>query len=311
MGENYIRIFFFRLNVTNGKQTARGFPSFRSALLTRPVDVYHRLSRYIDDEENFLKNDPKCHKECKSVYTDRNKIGSLKGRQEQGAQPSNSFSLNKSGCVISRTTLPTTLDAKTCCFICGKSRDPMMELKWNAFQQWLDSVSQSDALLELEIYVDKLSQAFESSVKEDILTKINQVKHAALLLHPLWIAFEETLGPTSKFWSMFIEMMYIAERYIVGERLGAWSAHLAEVQSMLPYVISSKHFKYSNCLPAYVYDMQMLEVTHPQVFQKFSEALFAVCQSERAFCGTWTDLALEQTYNRERKSSSFKGISQN
>ena len=74
----------------------------------------------------------------------------------------------------------------------------MMELKWNAFQQWLDSVSQSDALLELEIYVDKLSQAFESSVKEDILTKINQVKQALLLLHPLWVAFEETLGPTSK-----------------------------------------------------------------------------------------------------------------
>ena len=32
--------------------------------------------------------------------------------------------MNKSGCVASRTTLPTTLDAKTCCFICGKSRDP-------------------------------------------------------------------------------------------------------------------------------------------------------------------------------------------
>ena len=95
---------------------------------------------------------------------------------------------------------------------------------------------------------------------------------------------------------MFIE---IAEKYIVSERSGAWSAHLAEVQSILPYVISSKHFKYSNCLPAYVYDMQMLEVTHPQVFQKFSEELFAVCQSERAFCGTWTDLALEQTYNRD------------
>ena len=62
---------------------------------------------------------------------------------------------------------------------------------------------------------------------------------------------------------MFIEMVFIAKRYIVPERSGVLSAHLAEVQSMLPYVISSKHFKYSNCLPAYLYDMQMLEVTHP------------------------------------------------
>lgn len=67
------------------KLTARGFPSFRSALLTRQDDVYHRLSQYIDDEEDFLKNDPKCHKECKSVYTDRNKLEALKGRQEQEA----------------------------------------------------------------------------------------------------------------------------------------------------------------------------------------------------------------------------------
>ena len=78
---------------------------------------------------------------------------------------------------------------------------------------------------------------------------------------------------------------------------------------MLPNIISSKHFKYSNCSPAYLYYMQMLEVTHPQVFQKFSEGLFIVCQSERAFCGTRTDLALEHTYNREGKSSLFKDIS--
>ena len=32
--------------------------------------------------------------------------------------------MNKSGCVTSRKTLPTALDAKTCCFICGKRCHP-------------------------------------------------------------------------------------------------------------------------------------------------------------------------------------------
>ena len=106
------------------KFTARGFPSFRSALLTRCDDVCHRSFQYIDDEEGYLKNYPKCLKERESVYTYENKILALRGKKEQEAgELSGSLSMDTVSCVISQATLSTKINDNICCFICKKSSD--------------------------------------------------------------------------------------------------------------------------------------------------------------------------------------------
>ena len=56
--------------------------------------------------------------------------------------------------------------------------------------------------------------------------------------------------------------------------------------------------------------MSKLPETHADVHQEFEEGKFNVRQLPGAFNGVWSDLALEQTYNKEGKSSLFKGISQ-
>ncbi|KAG1660796.1 Heat shock protein [Nymphon striatum] len=50
--------------------------------------------------------------------------------------------------------------------------------------------------------------------------------------------------------------------------------------------------------------------TAPEVHEEFAAGKFTVHQTARDFNGVWTDLALEQTYNREGKTSLFKGITQ-
>ena len=189
--------------------------------------------------------------------------------------------------------------------------EAMLHLKWNAFHQWLDFRNQSDSLLDLDMHLNELLHLIETANKPQIETKIVQIKEDLLLLQPLWIAFEDTLGPTAKYWSMFIDMVQVLKRYIRAERSGNWKEHLVEVQNMIPFLVSARHVKYANCLPEYLHDMQQLEETHPEVYLHFSNGNFPVYQSQSSFCGTWTDLTLEQTYNKEGKTSLFKGISQN
>ncbi|KAG1649605.1 hypothetical protein GQR58_028853 [Nymphon striatum] len=50
--------------------------------------------------------------------------------------------------------------------------------------------------------------------------------------------------------------------------------------------------------------------TAPEVHEEFAAGKFTVHLTAGDFNGVWTDLALEQTYNREGKTSLFKGIKQ-
>ena len=57
--------------------------------------------------------------------------------------------------------------------------------------------------------------------------------------------------------------------------------------------------------------MRDLEEKHPAVYNNFIRGRFTVHRTEGRFNGTWTDMALEQTYNKEGKTSLGKEISQN
>ena len=79
---------------------------------------------------------------------------------------------------------------------------------------------------------------------------------------------------------------------------------------MLPYTVSSGHSKYMSCLQIHLNEMNNLPQSAPEVHQAFEEGNFRVHATEGGFNGVWTDLALEQTYNKEGRTSLFKGITQ-
>ena len=110
---------------------------------------------------------------------------------------------------------------------------------------------------------------------------------------------------------MYVDMVSILKRFIKAERAGKWMEHLAEIQHMLPNIVAAKHTNYMSCLPLYLKEMRDRKEKHPAVYNNFIRGRFTVHRTEGRFNGVWTDMALEQTYNKEGETSLVKGISQN
>ena len=86
--------------------------------------------------------------------------------------------------------------------------------------------------------------------------------------------------------------------------------HLAEIQQMLPYIVAAKHTNYMSCLPLHLREMRDLEEKHPAVHNNFIRGRFTVHHTEGRFNGVSTDMALEQTYNKEGKTSRERNLTE-
>ncbi|GFR98053.1 hypothetical protein ElyMa_004491300 [Elysia marginata] len=98
-------------------------------------------------------------------------------------------------------------------------------------------------------------------------------------------------------------MVLILRRYIHAERCGNWRGHLIEVRIMLPYLITAGHRKYASCVP-----MEELPDRYPGLYAAFLKGNFTVHHTSSFHNGVWTDMAIEQSYNKEGKTTLFKGI---
>ena len=67
---------------------------------------------------------------------------------------------------------------------------------------------------------------------------------------------------------------------------------------MLPFVVAAKHTKYMACLPLYRNKMPQ---THPEVYNEFINGNFTIRHKQDKANDIWSDLALEQTYNKKGK----------
>lgn len=188
--------------------------------------------------------------------------------------------------------------------------EAMFMLKWESFEKWLAQNNEIETLAAVSSALENLRNACEMKDKQNVSAVIDEVKTKLATVDQLWKDFDRTLGLTARLWTMYIEIVLILKRFIHAERVGLWKEHLEEVQNMLPYVVSSGHSKYMSCLPIYLSEMNNLPLSAPDVHQEFMAGNFNVHVTEGCFNGVWTDLALEQTYNKEGKTLLFKGITQ-
>ena len=97
---------------------------------------------------------------------------------------------------------------------------------------------------------------------------------------------------------------------IYAERIGNWRLHLQESRNMLPYLVSVGHHKYVSCLPHCLNEMDRLQETASEVHKQFMAGYFAVRRVFGKFNAVWTDIALEQPYNRDAKTVLLHEITQ-
>ena len=115
-----------------------------------------------------------------------------------------------------------------------------------------------------------------------------------------------------QFWNHYIKSVSIVLSFIRSERTGNWQLYLDSMMAMLPVFSAYDRNNYSRWLPVYLSDMITLEDTAPQVHGEFVQGKFSINRTGKSFAGVSVDQVLEQTLNRDSKSSSgLVGISNN
>ena len=114
-------------------------------------------------------------------------------------------------------------------------------------------------------------------------------------------------SPTTKLWLMYLDMVAVLRKYIHAERTANWDLHISTCKQMLPYMVAAGHHKYISRLPHYIQAMKDLPNS---VEAEFRKRHFVVRQKVGRVNGVWTDMALEETYNRDAKTKLFSGILQ-
>ena len=111
-----------------------------------------------------------------------------------------------------------------------------------------------------------------------------------------------TQSATFAIWSDYLAMVEILLNFIRAEREGRWNLHLNTVAQMLPYFFAYDHTNYARWATIYLADMRQLEETAPQVHGEFEAGNFTVKRSTNQFNQVWSDMALEQSINRDSKT---------
>ena len=94
----------------------------------------------------------------------------------------------------------------------------------------------------------------------------------------------------------YLDMVEILSKYIQDERMGNFYLHL-------PYFAAAGHHLYTKSTYMYLQSMSKLEITHPNVYQKFIVGYHVVRRSNRLWSGLSTDLIIEQVLMRSLKTS--------
>jgi len=87
-------------------------------------------------------------------------------------------------------------------------------------------------------------------------------------------ALSTEYGPTSEFWSTFLEMTEILFAFIRSLRVGIWKMHLAATKRMLPWLFAYDRQNYARYLSLYLAEMTQLPETHPGIYEEFMYGIF-------------------------------------
>ena len=69
------------------------------------------------------------------------------------------------------------------------------------------------------------------------------------------------------FWEEYTDMVLVLLQFIKAERTENWKLHLSATAAMVPHFFSMDRVNYARWLPVYLSDMNILESSHPEVFQ--------------------------------------------
>ena len=107
---------------------------------------------------------------------------------------------------------------------------------------------------------------------------------------------------TFHFWDEYTKMVGTLLRCIRAARVSNWDLHLSSVVEMTPYMFAHDHTNYARWMSVYLCDMRRLPISASSVQMEFEVGSHSVNRSANSFNMVWTDMALEQSENRDTKT---------
>lgn len=100
-------------------------------------------------------------------------------------------------------------------------------------------------------------------------------------------------------------MVALFRKFIEAERGGDREKHLYVVLMMMPYFHASGHFHYAKTSQIYLQCLSKLKkIMEESEYNNFvTKGYFTISRSDNFFTGTWTDMMIEQTANRNIKGN--------
>ena len=120
--------------------------------------------------------------------------------------------------------------------------EAMVRLEWETFESWLIEEGLTECFSELAESINGLLDHLDDQTRDSFT--IDAVKTSFRNIREQLHEFENSLGPTAQYWSMYVEMVQILRRYIHAERSGCWQAQLTKVENMIPYITAAGHRNY-------------------------------------------------------------------
>jgi hypothetical protein len=113
------------------------------------------------------------------------------------------------------------------------------------------------------------------------------------------------ISDTFKYWLTFLDAIHILLQLLKAERDANFQLHLNAVYETLPYLVAGGRHNYAKFTPIYLSDMIRSKTTHPDFYEYLENGNFVVKRSSnKKFNCVASDMALEQTINKDCKSSS-------
>lgn len=184
--------------------------------------------------------------------------------------------------------------------------DALSRLFFQSLLNWCKSQENLTFLTpELNQNLQSLIQDFTNSTFcrnrfEEFLKLINSLDEIILN----FVVSGSSISNTFKYWHSLLEGVDLMWRLLRSERNGDFSSHLCAVYDTLPYLAAAGRNLYLKWVPVYLSDMENLKVKVPYMFKYLSEGNFVVKKtSEKFFNCVASDMALEQSINKDCKSS--------
>jgi len=109
--------------------------------------------------------------------------------------------------------------------------------------------------------------------------------------------------PTFSLWMLYIEMVQLLLLFIRATRESDWLLHLSTIRSMLPWFFVTDRFHYSRYANVYWTEMSCLQNTHPGALKDIINNWTCQRQDRYRFSAIAADQTMEQTFNRNSKTS--------